>query len=221
MGVSNNFARSELQRQSKVADTGRYVALENCHLRSLNSISGIKSNNCAKHGPFSFFNMCHLDEDVLRLEISVSNWWLHPLAFVRSEFAWLTIFLRTRLLKRCCSSVKKLKTNREGAPILWPSSDISWSGPELNDYRNISSYSCFLVMIWSETCTERTLFLWKSQDNHTYNIFLFKLCLWLLIHDCNEEPGQRGRCSWGSRKDFRGRGNLWPARIPPGDDFSD
>ena len=44
VGVSNNFARSELQRQSKVTDTGRHVALDNYHFRSLDSISGIKPN---------------------------------------------------------------------------------------------------------------------------------------------------------------------------------
>ena len=43
-------------------------------------------------------------------------------------------------------SQKKSKTNREGAPILWPSWGISWSGPELNVDRNISSL--FLLKYW-------------------------------------------------------------------------
>ena len=135
MGVSNNFARSELQRQSKVTDTGRHVALDNYHLRSLDSIPGIKQNYRAKH----FFLQ------------NVSPWWgrsstwslceqlmASPLGLCSLQVRLIDNFLEDKII-RCCSSVKKSKTNREGAPILWPSWDISWSGPELNDYRNISS----------------------------------------------------------------------------------
>ena len=80
MGVSNHLTRSELKCQSKVANAGGHVTLEN-DISSLCSCYDEEEDNCAGFDE----EKVHLDEDVLGLEIPVGDRWLQTLPLVGSK----------------------------------------------------------------------------------------------------------------------------------------